>query len=337
MGKGFKAARLAERAVTDLTSVREGETVLVVADEAAMEEYPEVPEAITGLARQAGAEATLVVMADSREYVGKSLPETVEAAMELADVVIGCTRTTTASAYYHETPTRLVNEGRIRVLALVNRSWEGLTGPHVLEVDYDELAERGDRIVELLEDGSRLYVSSELGSDLTAGIEGAIAKRSPFAHEAGTIAVPGMGEADVGPIVGTTEGRAVFDGVVWLEGNPQPSPPLEMEIRNGEVVSVKGDERIVDEIESLFDEKENARNVAEFGIGINPYADLAEINVRKKRLGTIHMGVGKGLNYGQDVDSPVHIDFVMECPTLRIDETTVLDDGEYVLEDDGTR
>lgn len=333
MSRVVKATRLAKRAVFDLTDVHEDETVLVVADEAAMESYSEVPEAITGLARQVGADTNLILMADTGDYVEKSLSETVQRAMEVADVIVGCTKTTTASAYYHETPTRLVKDDQVRILALVNRSWEGLTGPHVLDVDYNELAKRGDQLVELIEGGTTLHITSELGSDLTANIEGAKTKRSPFPNKPGKIGVPGLGEADVGPVVGTTEGRAVFDGTVWLEDNPWPSPPLKMDIREGKVVSIEGDQRIVDELEPLLQEKENARNVAEFGIGINPYADLKEINVWKKRLGTLHMGIGKGLNYGQDVDSPVHIDFVMNKPTLRIDDTTVIDDGEFVLGD----
>lgn len=99
----------------------------------------------------------------------------------------------------------------------------------------------------------------------------------------------------------------------------------------GEVVDVSGDERIASQLEELTATHENARHVAEFAFGVNPHADREEINVWKQQLGTIHMAMGDSTPYGQDVVSPVHVDFVMNSPTVAIDGEIVLDDGELLV------
>lgn len=55
-----------------------------------------------------------------------------------------------------------------------------------------------------------------------------------------------------------------------------------------------------------------------------------EANIAKKALGSAHIAIGSGLFYGQDVDSPVHIDLVMDSPTIAVDGAIQFDDGELL-------
>ena len=77
---------------------------------------------------------------------------------------------------------------------------------------------------------------------------------------------------------------------------------------------------------------ENATNIAELGIGLNPKSRLTgEITEVKKRLGTVHMALGdSAAGYGGAVTSDVHLDGMILNPRVEID-------GEVIVEvvDDG--
>ena len=47
----------------------------------------------------------------------------------------------------------------------------------------------------------------------------------------------------------------------------------------------------------------------------------------RKGLGRLHIAVGNGLVYNQDVNSDIHIDLVMHEPTVEID-------GKVIVKDD---
>jgi leucyl aminopeptidase (aminopeptidase T) len=331
MGRISSAVRVAAHCLDELTDVRPGESVLVIADDSAMSEsHAEVVDALLGLARDRGADADLVVMRDSAPHE-HHLSEAAATAMQTADVVFGCTKTSTASVYRHETPSRLREEERIRGLSLVYRSFEGMTGPSVLETDNRANAERAERLMRRLEAGSTIRLTCERGSDVILDIDGSYVSRSGHAHEPGELGLMSIGEAYTGPKVGTATGVAFFDGPVWLPGSPWPSSPLRVEMEDGQVVDVSGDGRIVSRLDRLMDRYDNARNVAEFAFGVNPEADQEEINVWKQRLGTVHIAIGDGTSYGQDVESEIHVDFVMNSPTVAIDDETVLDDGTLLV------
>lgn len=324
-----KSVRTASFCVDEMLDVEAGESVLVVADESGMAENRDVIEAIVGLARQRGAEADLVVMRDTSAMEGNVLTPVVGAAMREVDVIVGCTYTTWAGAYYHETPSELVSSESVRVLGLVKRSWEALTGPHILEVDHEENLRVAKAVAERFTEGSTVSISNGRGTELVADVSGKEGIHEDVAHDPGDVGVlSGIGEAEIGPVVGSVDGTVLVDGPVGLPGSPRPSPPLELEIRDGLVRDVTGDSAVVSELESIFEGNENADNVAEIGIGINPRATLEEFQVWKKQLGTAHLGIGDGVYYGQDVASPTHIDFVMNEPTVAVDGETLLADGK---------
>ena len=78
---------------------------------------------------------------------------------------------------------------------------------------------------------------------------------------------------------------------------------------------------------------ESAKNIAEFAIGTNawcrPYESLREA---KKTLGTAHVALGDNKSLGGHVDAPMHMDMIFERPTVRFDDTLVMNDGELLLQ-----
>lgn len=328
MSKVAKAVRVAEKAVNTLLDVGSGDTVLVVTDESGTIENGEIVDAVVGVARDAGGETNLITIEDVPKGV-EDVPKTVEESMELADVLIGITRTTAASVIHNEVPERLQDEGKLRRLYMVKRSFEALTSPNVLEADYEGMIELGDRVMEAVENGNRIHITSTAGSDLSASIDGSMWKRSGFAHEPGQLTGISWGEVNSAPIVGTMDGTAVIDGPILEYG--WPDPPLELTIREGNVVDIDGDESIASSLRTLIEENENAENIGEIAFSLNDHADLRETNIWKKGRGRLHIAIGNGTSYGQQVVSPVHEDLVMNVPTVSVDGRTIIEEGEFVV------
>lgn len=328
MSKVTKAVRVANTAVETLLAVRPGETVLVVTDEAGMTENGEIVDAVVGQARHAGAETQLITIEDVPKGV-EYVPDMVEEAMATTDVLIGITKTTAASVIHNPVPEQLQEEGKLRRLYMVKRSFEALTSSNVLEADYEAMIELGNRVREAVEDGSHIRITSTAGTDLEADIEGAYWKNSGFAHEPGHLTGISWGEVNSAPNVGTMEGTAVIDGPILEYG--WPDPPIELTIREGLVVDIAGDEEMASLLTTLIEENENAENIGEIAFSLNEHATLPETNIWKKGRGRLHLAIGNGTSYGQPVVSPVHEDLVMNVPTVTVDGRTIIEDGEFVV------
>lgn len=333
MNSVHKAVRPAYEAVVRLTDVKPGERVLIVTDETGTEENGEIVDALFGITRQRGATPTMVTMRDAEPGGAQDyLPAAVTESMEDADVVIGITKTTAAPVVHHPLPERLRDEDEIRVVVMIKRSFEALTSPTALEPDREQLVEIGTAIRERWNDGTEMRVTSDIGTDFTCRIDEYDALNTTYAHEPGTWTTITWGEVVQGPTLGTADGVAVIDGPVLEYGVPRS--PISVHMEGGEVVDITGDDPIAGELLEVKEKNENAENVGEVAVGINPVAKGSpsrDPNIRKKALGSAHIAMGDGQFYGQPVVSNVHIDLVMNTVTLEVDGETIFDDGEYVL------
>ncbi|WP_162524363.1 aminopeptidase [Halobellus captivus] len=334
MGKTHKATRTAYLALTKFTNVQEGEHVSIIADESGMEENGEIVDAMFGIARQIGATTNLIVIEDKApgQEEGDTLTAVAKAGIEAADVLIGITLTTIASVTHHEFPDTLREQGEHRGLVMAKRSYETLTSPFTLEADYERIMEIQDAIAEVFNDGEVAHVTSEKGTDVTMRIDehGRPHGGGGFATEPGGFTTMTWGEYGQAPNAGSANGTFVVDGPVQDHGWPES--PLEVEVEDGRVTNLSGNSEYVRMVGNTVEENNNGGNIAEIALGTNPIQmESEDENVVKKTLGTFHTAIGSGAAYGQDVYSPVHHDLVLMSPTVEVDGTTILDEGEYVL------
>lgn len=78
----------------------------------------------------------------------------------------------------------------------------------------------------------------------------------------------------------------------------------------------------------IVEEIENADNIAEFGIGLNPNSlHNGDFEEEKKARGNVHIALGDNIFYGGQTQSAVHMDMVLYRPTVWLDETIVVQDG----------
>lgn len=320
-----KIRRLTTIVVDELLATQPGEKVLIVTDRAGVAENGDIIRQIADRCRAAGAETLLVEMDDNPKKGGEYLPEAVARMMPGQDILISLTRTTSAPLPHHKVPIGLIRGGQARGVFMVKRSRADLLDVSVLEADYPSMSRVADYWQAAFQAGQSVRLTTPRGTDLTASIAGQPSHRSNFAHSAGRMSPVNWGEVYQGPVVGTTNGRAVIDGPIL--GFGWPDAPVVLDIRDGLVTEVSGDPSVAGPLWQLIRETENGANIAEIALGINAQANERSCNNFKKGLGRAHIAVGNGLVYNQDVNSDIHVDLIFLDPTVEIDGRVIVRHG----------
>ena len=146
------------------------------------------------------------------------------------------------------------------------------------------------------------------------------------------------GKAFIMPREGTMNGTLIINGS-WdsslLDQN------IELQIENGIVIDVKGG-TIAANIRQEFGEvakklrskdRENVWTVAEFGFGMNDQARMGgNVLEDEKRLGTCYFSIGDNTALGGNSAVGIHIPGVLTGANVWLDDSQILQDGEFVLD-----
>ncbi len=309
-----KSARIALR---DCLGLKAGEKFLVITDT----QLEPIGEAFFEIGRSMGAEAMIMKMLP-REINGQEPPDAVAEAWKHVDVFV-------APASKSLTHTR-ARENAVRTGA------RGATLPGVTEeimkrcisVDYEKMQQRCDKLVKILTDGKTARITTKLGTDLTFSMEGRAG-----APDTGIYNQPGMfgnlpaGEAYIAPLEGTANGVLYVDGAMLGVCRE----PIKLVFKDGYALEITGDEQAVKLSEMADKVGPDARNCAEFGIGINEAAIVTgNVLEDEKIFGTIHIAIGNNAHFGGVVDVPFHMDGIVSKPTVEIDGRVIIQDGKHI-------
>ncbi|HEC62631.1 MAG TPA: aminopeptidase [bacterium] len=298
--------------------VKKGEEVLVIVDE----KTRQVGKVLFDAAKNAGAEAVLVEMLE-REAHGSEPPAVVAGAMKSADVVIA----PTSKSLSHTTARLEATKKGVRIATMPTITEEIML--RTLSADYEKIKNLSYKFRDLLSQGSHIRLTTPAGTDLTFSIAG----RKGMADtgiliEKGAMGNLPAGEAMIAPVEGTTNGVAVVD--LTMAGIGLVKSPIKMVIRDGYVAEISGGAE-AETLSGLL-KGEGSKNIAELGIGTNEKA-IASGNPLEdeKVMGTVHVGIGDSRSLGGNVEAPVHLDGIMNCPTLEIDGRIVIDAGDLAV------
>jgi leucyl aminopeptidase (aminopeptidase T) len=185
-----------------------------------------------------------------------------------------------------------------------------------LQANWNLVARRSREIANLLSDAVSVRVTSPLGTELSMSLEG----RSGLA-DSGKLCSPGdfgnlpAGEAFIAPVEGSCEGLLV----TRYAPDRELKEKLTLKVEKGKVREVIGGEDFGAFLMGLFAREKGADNVAEFGIGTNERAKVkTNILEAEKILGTCHVAVGDNSSFGGKVKANLHIDFLIEEPTVEL-------------------
>ena len=219
-------------------------------------------------------------------------------------------------------------------------------------IDYPALQKTTAEVAKAMNDAVRINVKTTLGTDITFEAKG----RRAMVDD-GDFKTPGKGgnlpcgEVFISPTLGTASGTVVFDGSLTLEKTLIMKEPVKVEVKEGFITEIEGGKEAGKlkayirkakkkpfkmtkhgELakEKAADYAKNARNIGEFGIGLNPKAKIiGNVLEDEKVLGTVHFAIGS--NYSQDALALIHSDGIVKNPTVTIDGQPLMKRGKLQI------
>jgi len=205
-----------------------------------------------------------------------------------------------------------------------------------MSADYSKITAETLAIAEQLQNTSQIRITTELGTDLSLSVAG-----RTWLSDTGLSRGPGFGnlpagEVFIAPLEDSANGVLVIDGTIYRSSVDQP---IRVTFINGKAMSIEGGEsaQLLEKLIALNDGQpgsEWGRFIGEFGIGTNFRAKLrGNIASDEKALGTIHVAIGQNVIFGGKNTAAMHLDGVVTCPTVWVDDRMVIQAGKLLIGD----
>lgn len=306
-------------------NAKSGDKILIIADTST---EPAVWQVLMANAFQMGMDPTLALITP-REYHQADPPPIALAAIYASDLTLLCTST---AMVHSPAASKAMEDGR-RLICMEEVTSEMLIKGGCRE-DYHEMQKLAFKVRKIYTEGKKIRVTSDLGTDITASIEG-----RPGYLAAGKIEkqdVPLLaaafpdGEVGIAPVEGTGEGVVVFDTTCHFLG--RLSSPLKVKVSKGRAVSIEGDraDKLKENIDK-FGDKHSHNFPAEIAIGLNSKVEVTGfIRTDKKLYGSVHIAFGMNNDVGGVTPGKLHIDGVIRYPDVTVDSTLIVSKGHLV-------
>ncbi len=345
---GIDLSRAAEIAVEECLGLRANETLLIISNPDTEQEL--IARAVEKAARLRDCRVTLLLQpvksqADFAEgYVLEAIEKLPDAVVSLSADKLGkdgkrlsCPlKAPDGRSYNHIFTYLLSGVRRIRSFWSPGVSVECFA--RTLSADYGKMRQRAGQLKRLLDQSSSIKVLSSAGTDLRFGIRG---RRAHL--DDGDFRLPGeggnlpAGEVFISPTLGSAQGKIVFEAsMADIEGCMLLDSPITCTLSGGYVMDCEGGEQaqrletalrkgmdMASSLVSLSGMKPeealryatNARNLGEFGIGLNEKAKITGNMLEDEKIAsTCHFAIG--FNYEEDAPAMIHLDGLVQCPTV---------------------
>ncbi len=314
--------RSAELIIQRLLAVKPKEQVAIVCD---LKSDMNIAYTLANTVERFGGEYTILIMPERLTEKKNELTRVIETGLAGADCLIGMTGSCGAPTYSAAVKA-LYEAKKIRTISMVMRNRDNFTSGGAL-ADYDRMYDEGKRLATIWNSAKFIQVTSPAGTDLKADIFGEkVIIECGFATEPGQEAAFSDGEVSQMPRQNSSEGIIVVDGPMAHLG--QINHPITLYVKQGHVVDIKGDSVRTLELQNIIKTVDNADNIAEIGIGLNPMSrHNGDFEEEKKARGNVHIALGDNIFYGGNVLSPVHMDMVIYNPTVKLDGRVIVDNG----------
>ena len=286
--------------------VKSGEKVLIVVDTSTP---VSIGNSLFEAARNLGCEVMMINMLPRKRH-GEEIPHPIAEAMKNSDVVIA---PTTFSLTHTQARINACKAGA-RVASMPGITEKMMTSGG-MTADYNEVNELAIRLNKRLVNAKNIRVVTDSGTDITFDLEGCKWHMDTgLCHEKGCSSNLPAGELYIAP----KDANGVFTVDGSMSGLGLLDSPLGFTVRNRYVTDIKG--KHAEKLVAMLDKVgEKARNIAEFGIGINPKAQLIGNVLEDEKVGgTVHIALGDNSTFGGDVIAGVHLDGIITKPLLFV-------------------
>jgi aminopeptidase len=295
------------RKVMECMGVKRGESVLIVVDTSTP---ISIGRSLFEAAKNLGCEVMIMTVLPRTRH-GEELPPVIAEAMKNADVVVA---PTTFSLTHTQAKINACKKGaRIASMPGITEKMMNSGG---MTADYTKVNEIAIGLYSRLEKTRKVRVVTDSGTDITFDLEGCKwMTDTGLCHEKGRSTNLPAGELYIAPK--DANGVFVVDGS--MSGFGLLDSTLEFTVRNRYVTGIKG--KHAEKLKTILDKVgEKARNIAEFGIGINPEARLIGNVLEDEKVGgTVHIALGDNSTFGGDVIAGIHLDGIITKPLLFVD------------------
>lgn len=316
----------AKRALEEVLAVRKGERVLVITDV----HTKEVGNAFMEAAKELETDVKIYFLPEEKRPL-KEIPENLLNAISSIDIGI-----TALKGGSEETPFRISLIRQIMKVARKLGHGPGITeammeeGP--MNVNYKEMQSNATKLINSFKNVCSVKITSPNGSDFILNIEDRSFKTDVFIEDKAWGNLP-SGEIWCGPVEDKGDGIIVCDGSIGDLGYV-PSP-VKIKIRNGKIENIDcEDKKFEGKIKELVSIDEEASQIGELGIGLNPGAKITgNLLEDEKAFKTCHVAFGNNLDMpGGRNKSKTHRDFLIRSPTI---EATNKDNSKTLFLKDG--
>ena len=145
------AFRVANLGLEKLLNVQPNERIAIMTDQSSEREHPEIIEMFRVLSHDRGADCVVISIADMKRG-NEVIPQSALNVLESIDVLIALTRSTSAS-FRNKRAVELLDGKKIRVLNMVQRSWDDFLSPTVMEANYEKMLKLEKVWAELVTNG----------------------------------------------------------------------------------------------------------------------------------------------------------------------------------------
>ena len=320
----------AKMVVETCMDIRRGENVLIVCDPTT----GEIGQALHEATIEKSERVLLIVMPKAKHH-GEEPPTPVANLMRQQQVILAPTK-------YSLTHTKAVRQALrdgARVATMPGITVDMFTHGG-MAADFNSVKKRISNLGPHFRRRRIVNVKSKLGTEITFEVNW----REWKLDDNGICNRPRMltnlpaGKAFIMPREGTMKGTLIINGS-WDSSLIDQN--IELQIENGIVIDVKGG-TIAANIRQEFGEvakklrskdRENVWTVAEFGFGMNDQARMGgNVLEDEKRLGTCYFSIGDNTALGGASAVGIHIPGVITGASVWLDDSQVLQDGEFVLD-----
>ena len=194
-----------------------------------------------------------------------------------------------------------------------------------IDIDYKKMGEEIKKLGKLMKKAKKIKVNSANGTEFEFENDGKRVKDDDnglFLNRGSYGNLP-AGEVYVAPLEKTSRGVVVIDSMEKI-----CKPRTKLLVKKGLVQEVEGDNEFRKKLWAL----KNARNIAEFGIGMNPKATIVGNTLEDEKVkGTCHIAVGSNFDFGGKIKAEVHWDGIIIAPSIWFDDEKVMDKGELLV------
>ncbi len=306
--------------INNCMGVKKGESVLIINDKSTKT----IGQALWEQAKEIGAEAMIVEMIP-RQTSGEEPPKAIAEAMKYSDVVIAPTHMSLS----HTSARREANNNGARIATM-----PGITEKMMIRTlngDYFEIRDRSINLSNKLKDARNITLTTPIGTNIKFNFEGREFKPDTGIVRENDFSNLPAGEVMTGPLEGTTNGVVYIDGAMSGVGVISDNP-IKITVEKGYAIKIEGGPQ-AEKLNSLLSKfGEPAYNIAELGIGTNHMAKISgNVLEDEKVLGTVHIALGNNISYGGRIDVPIHLDGIINNPTLEVDGKIIMENGQFKL------